>query len=140
MFQLFSVDAFRIETRDRYDVAAEAPAIAEFEATGRIIIYQGKQDYLDLITDNAAAGRTIRRVHTVHASRLTAYLRWEFASQTATNVPAGEDPSRPAVARTACRGQGRAHAVQAAAATRHPCIGSTGLRSGRCDARLSVHV
>ena len=91
MFQLFAADAFRIETRDRYDVAAEVPAIAEFEATGRIIIYEGKQDYLDLITGNAAAGRTIRRVHTVRASRLSAYLRWEFASQTATNVPAGED-------------------------------------------------
>jgi hypothetical protein len=38
-FQVFAVDAFRIETRDSYDVAAEAPAIAEFEATGRIIIY-----------------------------------------------------------------------------------------------------
>lgn len=91
MFRLFAVDAFRIETRDRYDVTAEAPAIAEFEATGRIVIYEGKQDWLDLISGNAAAGRTIRRVHTVHASRLSAYLRWEFASQTATNVPAGED-------------------------------------------------
>jgi hypothetical protein len=30
-------------------------------------------------------------VHTLHASGLNAYLRWEFASQTATNVPAGED-------------------------------------------------
>ncbi len=91
MFQVFAVDAFRIETRDRYDVAAEARAIAEFEATGQIIIYPGKQRWLDLISGNAAAGRTIRRVHTVHASRLSAYLRWEFASQTATNVPAGED-------------------------------------------------
>lgn len=91
MFQVFAVDAFRIETRDRYDVAAEAPAIAEFEATGQIIIYQGKQDYLDEISRNVAAGRTIRRVHTVHASRLSSYLRWEFASQTATNVLAGED-------------------------------------------------
>jgi hypothetical protein len=90
MFQVFAVDAFRIETRDRYDVAAEAPAIAEFEATGQVIIYQGKQDYLDLIAGNTAVGRTIRRVHTVHASGLSAYLRWEFASQTATNVPAGE--------------------------------------------------
>ena len=76
MFQLFAANAFRIETRDRYDVAAEAPAIAEFEATGRIIIYQGKQDYLDLITGNAAAGRTIRRVHTVHAE-LDAYRGWQ---------------------------------------------------------------
>ncbi len=91
MFQVFAVDAFRIETRDRYDVAAEAPAIAEFEATGRIVIYEGKRDWLDLIAGNAVVGRTIRRVHTVHASRLSAYLRWEFASQTATNVPAGED-------------------------------------------------
>lgn len=30
-------------------------------------------------------------MHTVYASRLTSYLRWEFASQVATNVPAGED-------------------------------------------------
>jgi hypothetical protein len=55
---VFAVDAFRIDTRDSYDVAAEAPAIAEFEATGRIIIYQDKQHWLDLITGNAAAGRT----------------------------------------------------------------------------------
>ncbi|MGH3899672.1 MAG: DUF6879 family protein, partial [Pseudonocardiaceae bacterium] len=40
---------------------------------------------------HTAAGRTIRRVHTVHGSRLSAYLRWEFASQVATNVPAGEN-------------------------------------------------
>jgi hypothetical protein len=33
----------------------------------------------------------VRRVHTVHALRLNPYLRWEFASQAATNVPAGED-------------------------------------------------
>lgn len=44
--------------------------IAEFEATGQVIIYQGKQDYLDLIADNTAVGRTIHRVHTVHASGL----------------------------------------------------------------------
>ena len=56
---MFAVDAFRIDTRDSYDVAAEAPAIAEFEATGRIIIYQNNQDWLDLITGNAAAGRTM---------------------------------------------------------------------------------
>ncbi|MGH8886964.1 MAG: DUF6879 family protein [Egibacteraceae bacterium] len=91
MFRLFAVDAFRIETRDRYDVPAEAPAIAEFETTGRIITYPGKQDWLDLIAGHTAAGRTIRRVHTVHASRLSAYLRWELASQAATNVPTGED-------------------------------------------------
>jgi len=91
MFQVFAADAFRIETRDRYDVAAEAPAIAEFEATGRIIIYEGKQNWLDKIAADTAAGRTIRRVHTVHASRLSAYLRWEFTSQATTNVPAGED-------------------------------------------------
>ncbi|MGH8571475.1 MAG: DUF6879 family protein [Gammaproteobacteria bacterium] len=91
MFQVFATDAFRIETRDHYDVAAEAPAIAEFEATGRIIIYEGKQDWLDLVAGHTAAGRTIRRVHTVHASRLTAYLRWECTSQATTNVAAGED-------------------------------------------------
>lgn len=91
MFQVFAIDAFRIETRERYDVAAEAPAIAEFEATGRIIIYEGKQDWLDRLTANTAAGRTIRRVHTVHGSRLSDYLRWEFTSQVSTNVPAGED-------------------------------------------------
>lgn len=91
MFQLFTADAFRIESRDHYHVPAEAPAIAEFEATGRIMIYEGKQHWLDLLACNTAAGRTIRRVHTVHASRLSAYLRWEFASQVTTNVPAGED-------------------------------------------------
>ncbi len=91
MFRLFASDAFRIETRDHYDVAAEAPAIAEFEATGQIMTYPDKQRWLDQLASNAAAGRTIRRVHTVHASRLTTYLRWEFASQVATSVPAGED-------------------------------------------------
>jgi hypothetical protein len=91
MFQLFAVDAFRIETRDYYDVAAEKPAITEFEATGQIMSYEGKQRWLDQLVSDTAAGRTIRRVHTVHASRLTSYLRWEFASQVVTNVPAGED-------------------------------------------------
>jgi hypothetical protein len=91
MFRLFASNAFRIEARDRYDVPSEAPAIAEFEATGRIVPYPGKQDWLDLIAGHTAAGRTIRRVHTVHASRLTPYLRWEFASQVSTNVPTGED-------------------------------------------------
>lgn len=91
MVRLFAADAFRIETRDHYDVPAEAPAIAEFEATGQILIYEGKQRWLDLLASHTAAGRTIRRVHTVHASRLGSYLRWEFASQVATNVPAGED-------------------------------------------------
>lgn len=45
----------------------------------------------DLVAGHTAAGRTIRRVHTVHASRLTAYLRWECTSQATTNVAAGED-------------------------------------------------
>jgi hypothetical protein len=71
MMRLFAVDAFRIETRDHYDVAAEKPAMAEFEVTGRIVIYEGKQRWLDQLVSNTAAGRTIRRVHTVHASRLT---------------------------------------------------------------------
>lgn len=91
MFRLFATDAFRIETRDHYDVPAEAPVIAEFEATGRIVTYEGKQRWLDQLASNTAAGRTIRRVHTVHSSRLSSYLRWEFASQMATSVPAGED-------------------------------------------------
>lgn len=91
MIRLFASDAFRIETRDHYEVPAEAPAIAEFEATGQILIYEGKQRWLDLLASNTAAGRTIRRVHTVHASQLSPYLRWELASQVATNVPAGED-------------------------------------------------
>lgn len=91
MFRLFAVDAFRIETRDYYDVAAEKPAIAEFEATGQILSSPEKQRWLDQLVSNTAAGRTIRRVHTVHASRLSSYLRWEFASQVATSVPAGED-------------------------------------------------
>ncbi|MGH3840820.1 MAG: DUF6879 family protein [Pseudonocardiaceae bacterium] len=91
MFRLFAADAFRIETRDYYDVAAEKPAIAEFEATGQIVNYPDKQRWLDQLVSNTAAGRTIRRVHTVHASRLSSYLRWEFASQVATSVPAGED-------------------------------------------------
>ena len=91
MFQLFAADAFRIETRDYYDVAAEKQAIAEFEATGQIITYPEKQRWLEQVASNTAAGRTIRRVHTVHGSRLSSYLRWEFASQVATSVPAGED-------------------------------------------------
>lgn len=91
MMRLFAVDAFRIETRDYYDVATEKPAIAEFEATGQIVNYPDTQRWLDQVASNTAAGRTIRRVHTVHASRLTSYLRWEFASQVATSVPAGED-------------------------------------------------
>lgn len=63
MVGLFASDAFRIETRDYYDVAAEAPAIAAFEATGQILIYPEKQRWLDRLASNAAAGRTIRRVH-----------------------------------------------------------------------------
>ncbi|MGH3932933.1 MAG: DUF6879 family protein [Pseudonocardiaceae bacterium] len=47
MVRLFAADAFRIETRDYYDVAAEAPAIAEFEATGQIITYPDKQRWLE---------------------------------------------------------------------------------------------
>lgn len=91
MFSLFGRDAFRIETRAEYHVPAEAEAIAEFEATGRIILYPGKQDWLDLVAGHAAAKRAVQRVHTVHASGLTGYLRWELASQAVTNVVAGEE-------------------------------------------------
>ncbi|MGH8929333.1 MAG: DUF6879 family protein [Egibacteraceae bacterium] len=91
MFKVFGRDAFRIEARAEYHVPAEAEAIAEFEATGRIILYPGKQDWLDLVAGHAATGRAVQRAHTVHAARLTDYLRWELASQAATNVPTGED-------------------------------------------------
>lgn len=87
MFKLFGFDAFRIETRAEYHVPTEAEAIVEFEATGWIILYPGKQDWLDLVAGHADEGRTIRRVHTVHASRLTDYLRW------GVRLPSGHEPA-----------------------------------------------
>lgn len=90
MWKTFAVDAFRIETRQEYHVPAEQPALDEFFRTGGLISHDGLPEWLDLVKANTAAGRTVRRVHTIRLPH-TRYVRWELASQAAMSVPAGED-------------------------------------------------
>lgn len=80
MFESFARSAFRVETLPFYAEESNLDALEHFVATGELIQFDELEDWLRLLADHRAAGRSIRRVHTVRLP-LTEYLRWELTSQ-----------------------------------------------------------
>jgi len=86
----FRTSAFRLETRDRYTVDDEADLFASFLRGEPLPDWTpDNSPWHRLVSDHAASGRTMQRVHLI-APPLSDYLRFEFAAQLGC-VKAGED-------------------------------------------------
>jgi hypothetical protein len=89
LFERFERSAFRLEVRDRYDMADEQEDLAAF-LNGQQIPPRtpGNDPWLALVARATASGRTIERVR-IAAQPLTDYTRFEFAVYP-ENIAAGE--------------------------------------------------
>ena len=90
LFDTFTDSAFRLETRQVYDVSGEAEAIAAFEA-GRPLseVTANMRRWYDRVRTHTAEGKRWQRVRIVERP-LTRYTRYELFSYQG-NVQAGED-------------------------------------------------
>lgn len=90
MFERFERSAFRLETRDTYDVSAETDAFGAFLSNGTRPRRSAETDpWLKLVSAQTARGKTMQRVR-LFTTPQTDYTRFEFA-QYEENVQAGED-------------------------------------------------
>ncbi|MGW1073231.1 DUF6879 family protein [Streptomyces sp. NPDC002537] len=87
LFQSFVSSAFKMETRDRYDVEGEREEFASFMAGGDM-----PEEWEDSpwVRSMADAGKSLRRVHILR-SPLSDYLRFELGWGYVGNARAGED-------------------------------------------------
>ncbi|MGH8910210.1 MAG: DUF6879 family protein [Egibacteraceae bacterium] len=90
-FNLFAVEAFRLETLQAYRVEAEAEEFAAFLRGEPVpVSTPGNSPWLRRIAETTAQGKRWRRVHVIRLP-LSDYLRYELSCQLRDNVPAGED-------------------------------------------------
>ncbi|MGH8885712.1 MAG: DUF6879 family protein [Egibacteraceae bacterium] len=88
LYQGIERDAFRLETLQAYDVAAEADQVAAFLRGEPLPPSPGVGKSLRVIGETAGSGRRLWRVHIVEVP-LTGYLRYELAAYQ-KNAAAGE--------------------------------------------------
>lgn len=86
----FSVDAFRLETRDRYGVASDGDDVSRYLAGELEPDPARKNPWLAELRAEAAAGRHRSRVHILR-SPLSDYLRYECEWGYLPNSEAGEE-------------------------------------------------
>jgi hypothetical protein len=89
LFTTFKRSAWRLETLPAYDVPEEADDFARFLA-GETWPEDYTDEWLQMIADHAAAGRTMGRVHAVRLP-LSDYLRFEIFTGYVFSARAGED-------------------------------------------------
>ncbi|GAA0374041.1 DUF6879 family protein [Streptomyces blastmyceticus] len=87
LFQTFESSAFKVETKDHYDVDGEREEFASFLAGGRMPENWEDSPWVRSMVDS---GRSLRRVHILR-SPLTDYLRFELGWGYVGNVKAGEE-------------------------------------------------
>jgi hypothetical protein len=86
----FRQSAFRLETRDLYDVPQEEEWFASFRrGEGLPELTPENDSWLKLVSDHCRAGRRMQRVHLV-SHPLSEYCRFELAMY-AQSVAAGEE-------------------------------------------------
>ena len=88
LFSSFERSAFRLETLPTYCVAGEVDEFAAFLA-GRCLPAALDTEWHKLIARSTTSGKSFERVHVV-PSRLTPYLRFEFAWGYTYSAQAGE--------------------------------------------------
>jgi hypothetical protein len=90
MFERFAQSAFRLETRDTYNVATERESFLAFTSTGAAPQRSAEDDpWLTLVSNQTGRGKTILRVR-LFTTPPTDYTRFEF-TRYADNIAAGED-------------------------------------------------
>ncbi|WP_327066648.1 hypothetical protein OG500_12565 [Kitasatospora sp. NBC_01250] len=87
LFRTFASSAFKMETRDRYDVAGER---AEYQAFLDGADMPKEWEDSPWVRSMTGAGKSLRRVHILR-SPLTDYLRFELGWGYVGNARAGED-------------------------------------------------
>lgn len=87
LFQTFESSAFKMETKDRYNVDGEREEFASFLAGGAMP--QGWEDS-QWVRSMVDVGKELRRVHILR-SPLSDYLRFELGWGYVGNAKAGED-------------------------------------------------
>ncbi|GAB2704604.1 DUF6879 family protein [Kitasatospora kifunensis] len=87
LFQAFTVSAFKMETRDRYNVDGER---AEYQAFLDGADMPEEWEDSPWVRSMTAAGKSLRRVHVLR-SPLSDYLRFELGWGYVGNTRAGED-------------------------------------------------
>ncbi len=87
IFQAFESSAFKMETRDRYDVEGERDEFRSFLEGADMPEEWEDSPWMRSMTE---AGKTLRRVHILR-SPLSDYLRFELGWGYVGNVRAGED-------------------------------------------------
>jgi len=88
LFRTFERSAFRLETRQQYNVPQETERIRAFQEGRPLPDHPVSQTSLRLVADATAAGKRIYRVHIIDRP-LTPYMRFELAVYP-QNVAAGE--------------------------------------------------
>lgn len=90
LFSGFEHTAYRLETLQSYDVSYEVEPYQAFMAGHRRPADSSKDQWVDMITAAAEAGKVFQRVHVI-VEPLTDYLRYELGWSYPPNVKAGED-------------------------------------------------
>lgn len=90
LFTSFRYSAFRLETLDWYDVDAEAEPLQAWLAGRSLPVDPVNGEWLDIVRDAVAAGKTMQRVH-VMTVPLTGYVHWELGWFQRHSAAAGED-------------------------------------------------
>jgi hypothetical protein len=86
----FRTKLFRLETLDHYDVATDDQDFHRYLAGEPAPEASCKEEWLQVLRAEAAAGKHSRRVHVV-TGPLSDYLRYEFEWGYVYNAAAGED-------------------------------------------------
>lgn len=89
LFETFRESAFRLETRQYYELAEDEPRRRAFREGRPLPPRPGKTESMRLVRNAVAAGKRVHRVHVVELP-LTEYIRYELAVYP-ENVAAGEE-------------------------------------------------
>jgi hypothetical protein len=90
LFATFRHSAFRLETLPAYLIEGEAESLALWRAGQPEPAWRKDREWLVLVRQNIAAGKTMQRVRTVRRP-LSEYVRFELDWGYPANVAAGED-------------------------------------------------
>src|SRR5688572_15085767 len=90
LFETFERSAFRLETRQIYNIPEEMEMVQHFLRGEPYDDEEYSRDWLDLIKTNIAAGKTMQRAKLVRRP-FTDYTRWLMTMGVPENIEAGED-------------------------------------------------
>ena len=90
LFASFRYSAFRLEALDWYNTDFEIEPLQAWLAGRSLPLGPFYTQWLDIVSDAAAAGKTMQRVHVI-TEPLSAYVHWELGWFQGNSAAAGED-------------------------------------------------